>query len=374
LPELTAAQVFEKASPAVAMVLAAQSPGQTTASVGAALVVYADGDLLTSWSLIRNAYALQVRFKSGEVFDKVRLLSVDERRDVAAIRVTATGLTTLPAARAAEANPGDQVLSIFHPQASPWSSSTGVLSGYRMADEIPGAGTGFHVFQFTAPASPGVSGGVLLDSKGRALGLITGALNGGESLNLAVPIENVIGLADTVPVKSFVSGSQLVPGQASTLPAPLPPNVPVQPPSAPVQPPSAPVQPPTVAPLPAPDNSATSKDRDILFKNFKTMYVDASQAKYFGSDQMKAALAGNKEFATLNIRIVDDPKVADTILVVGYTFAWDYPFELKHEGTSIVLLAGKGYGPFSGPVGAASVASEFIKGAKPFRGAPPKTP
>jgi hypothetical protein len=51
------------------------------------------------------------------------------------------------------------------------------------------------------------------------------------------------------------------------------------------------------------------------------MHVDARQAQYFGSDQMKAALGRNKEFARLNIRIVDDPCVADVVLKVGYTLS-----------------------------------------------------
>ena len=120
----------------------------------------------------------------------------------------------------------------------------------------------------------------------------------------------------------------------------------------------------------APDQSEllkVSKDPDFIVRNFKTMYVNAEDAKFFGSDQMKAALGRNKDFARLNIRIVDDPHVADVVLVVSYTFAWDYPFELRHQNTTAVLLAGKGIGPFSGIAGAASVASEFISMAKPYR-------
>ena len=120
----------------------------------------------------------------------------------------------------------------------------------------------------------------------------------------------------------------------------------------------------------APDQSEllkVSKDPDFIVRNFKTMYVNAEDAKFFGSDQLKAALGRNKDFARLNIRIVDDPHVADVVLVVSYTFAWDYPFELRHQNTTAVLLAGKGVGPFSGIAGAASVASEFVSMAKPYR-------
>jgi hypothetical protein len=95
--------------------------------------------------------------------------------------------------------------------------------------------------------------------------------------------------------------------------------------------------------------------------------VDAYDAHYFGSDQLKAALGKNKDFAKLNIHIVDDPRVADTVLTVSYTFAWDYPFALRHQNTTMVLLSGKGEGPFSGPLGAADVARNFVNMAKPWR-------
>jgi hypothetical protein len=120
----------------------------------------------------------------------------------------------------------------------------------------------------------------------------------------------------------------------------------------------------------APEKSellATSKDPEFILRNFKTILVDASHAVYFGTAQMKAALGGNKEFAMLKLAIVDDPAVADAVLEVGHTFAWDYPFSVKHQNTSVVLTSGKGTGPFSGPAGATSVASEVVKLLKPYR-------
>lgn len=110
-----------------------------------------------------------------------------------------------------------------------------------------------------------------------------------------------------------------------------------------------------------------SKDRDFILRNFKTMYVETRHIDFFGPDQMKAALHRNQDFEKLDIHIVDDRRVADVVLVVSYTFAWDYPFELRHQNTTMVLLAGKGEGPFSGPLGAADVARELVELAKPWR-------
>jgi hypothetical protein len=130
---------------------------------------------------------------------------------------------------------------------------------------------------------------------------------------------------------------------------------------------------PKVAPPPPPEKSsalATSRDPEFILQNFRTMLVNASRAEFFGSDQMKAALRKNRDFEALNITIVDNSAVADVVLEVGYTFAWDYPFSLVHQNTSIVLVSGKGTGPFSGPTGADSVAREFAKLLKPYRVAP----
>jgi hypothetical protein len=120
----------------------------------------------------------------------------------------------------------------------------------------------------------------------------------------------------------------------------------------------------------APDQSEQLKnanDADFIRRNFKTMVVVTKGFDFFDAYQMKAALRRNPDFQKLHIEIVDDRSVADTVLIVTYTFAWDYPFELLHQNTTTVLLAGKGEGPFSGPLGAADVAREFVKAAKPWR-------
>ena len=122
--------------------------------------------------------------------------------------------------------------------------------------------------------------------------------------------------------------------------------------------------------LTAPEKSdllADAKDRETILRSFKTVFVDASHAVYFGNPQMKAALGRNKDWSAMQIAVVDDRSLADTVLEVGYTFAWDYPFSLKHQNTSVVLVSGKGSGPFSGPRGATSVAGELVKLLKPYR-------
>ncbi len=357
---LTAEQIIEKASPSVALVLVGQS--SKLEGVGSAVVVRENGILLTAYHLVMGAKAVQVRFKNGETFDDVQLLGVDRRRDVAAIRITATVLPALSAASASSARAGDSVWVVSQAAGLPWTASTGIISSYRMADEVPGAGNGYRLLQFTAPVSSGSSGGVVLDAQGRALGLILGSMAGGQNLNFAVPIESVLGLADPPVAQTFASGSALQsPAEVAAATRPI---------ASRRERPEAEKAEPQSEDL-AKSEILKSKDPDFILRNFRTMYVDAQKAKFFGSDQMKGALGSNKHFVAMHIALVDDRYLADVVLEVGYTFAWDYPFSLKHQNTSIVLLAGKGSGAFSGPKGATSVAKQLTKLLKPYRSVAP---
>jgi S1-C subfamily serine protease len=352
--EIRPEQLFEKAYPSVALVVTGSTAEGPAHRIGTALVVRENGVLLTAYHVVRDAHALQVRFKNGEIFDQVQLLGVDTRRDIAALKIPAAKLPVMPMGKAEDAKPGEPVAIVSHPAGLQWSGSAGVVSAHRVADEVPGAGSGYRLIQFTAPVSRGSSGGVLIDARGAAIGLAVGSAGNGQNLNFAVPLESVIGLADAPVTKAFANGAAL------TLANEVSRSAPSRDPSAAAAPDAAERS----------DILAGAKDRETVLRSFKTMYVDAMRAQYFRSDQMKASLARNKDFAGLNIRIVDDRKLADTVLEVGYTAPWDFPFALKHQNTSTVLLAGKGTGPFSGPAGAASVAREFIKLAKPHRTKP----
>ena len=355
--QLTPEQVKEQAMPTVAMVLASRQPPSTPAA-GVGVVIHQTGVLLVPFSLVKDAYAVQVRFQNGEVFDDVQMLGVDERRGVAAIKVSSSALKVRPVVLSEVAKPGDSLTVISHLGVEPWAAVPGSYAEIRMADDVPGAGSGFKIVQFRAPAAGGSNGGaVVLDSQARLLGLAVGSIAGGDALNVAVPIDTVVGLASAIPSWRFSSGASLVPpsgvrgGAARVVPQVSSQGTPAAGPGAPER----------------SDALAASNDKDFVVRNFKTMFVDARNAKYFDAAQLKAQLGRNKDFAKLGITIVEDRNLADTVLEVNYTFAWDYPFVLKHQNSSMVLVSGKGFGPLSGIAGAANVTSEFSKVTKPFR-------
>src|SRR5271168_1313823 len=205
--ELSSEEVIARVTPSVAVVLTGAGAGRLS-GVASAVIVRSDGLLLTAYHVIKDAREVQVRLKTGEIYDRVELVAVDERRDVAAIRIPAANLPALAIAPLDEARLGEPVSVVSNPSGLTWSASTGVLSAVRPVEEVVETHSGYRVLQFTAPVSPGSSGGAVVDSKGRVLGIVVFSAKG-QALNFAVPIDAVFGLANGSEHTALPSGGDL---------------------------------------------------------------------------------------------------------------------------------------------------------------------
>jgi hypothetical protein len=322
---MTSEQVINRVSPSVVLILAGQGAGRLEAS-GSGVIVRENGVLLTAYHLIKNAREVQVRLKNGEVYDKVELLGFDERRDVAALRIAAKGLPALPTA---SAEAGQRVYVVSNPAGLNWSAADGLLSAIRLADDIHGAGNGYQLLQFTAPVSPGSSGGVLVDVQARILGVVIASRNG-QNLNFAVPINSIIGLAD------LTTGTPLGAGNNLRLPAPETP-------------------PSSVA--------VASTNLAERMREIKTIYV-RTNTSYFEPVQLQNELRKRPEFAAWQLLIVDDVKVADAVIEVDRPlFTFTFTFTLTDKKTSVLMASGK-VTAWDGNAAASGLAKELVKQVK----------
>jgi hypothetical protein len=83
------------------------------------------------------------------------------------------------------------VLLVGAPQGLEQTVSNGLISGIRVDN-------GVRVLQTSAAASPGSSGGPLLNRSGEAVGIMSFKLVNGENLNFTIPINYVRGKLDTL--------------------------------------------------------------------------------------------------------------------------------------------------------------------------------
>ncbi len=367
LPTMPGNQIVERVSPAVVLVLAGSS-AQEVSAIGSGLIVRSEGVILTTYHVIKGAHAVRIQLKNGEIFDRVELVAADERRDIAALRITGTGLPTLPTAGLAEVQAGEHVYVISHAENLNWTASDGIVSAIRLADEVPGAGKGYRVVQFTAPVSSGSSGGVLVDTQGRCLGMVVGTVSGGQNLNFAVPLESVLGLAQGSGGTPFAEGT----GLRSPTPEPITP-APEPKPMRPRGPEVFGGNAPVVQPL-NPSGSELSRpiesrDPMQLLRTFRTIYI-VSKTVWLKQDLMQDALMREPALAAWGVAVVSDPQVADVRLSVDRVlFTWTWTYELVHQNTGIVLGTGK-YNATAGGAGAATIAKAIVSRIAEARGLP----
>jgi len=326
------AAAVNKAMESVVTVLTGTGSGVVD-KLGSGVIVRSDGVVLTAYHVIKDASQVQIRLKNGEIYDKVDLLGYDERRDVAALKISATNLAAADV-RSDEAPVGDKVFVISNPHALTWTVADGSLSAFRMADDVPGAGHGYRVIQFSAPIAAGSSGGLLMDGGGKALGLIVGTLTSGQNLNFAVPLSAVVGLGNTSQaVSSF--------GRATSLELPQA------------------VRPPVSADL-------MNADPKAILRNAKFIYIYGS-SDFINEQMMENALMKLPEFDKWKLLIVKDPKLADLMINVDHDlFTWNYRYSVTDKRTNILLASGK-VTAWDGRVASGKFAKEIIDKLSPGR-------
>lgn len=315
---LSGDQVVERVSPCAVSILVGKGDGQV-AGVASGVIIRSDGVILTANHVVKGMREVQVRLKSGEVYDQPALITSDERRDVAALRIPAAGLPVLPMGNSANAPSGAPVFVVSNAVGLPWTASSGILSATRMADEVPGAGSGYRILQFTAPLAPGSSGGVLVDAEAKILGIVVGSFSVGQNVNFAVPIDSIAGLANVPGGTLFESGTRLQPFGAKAMAAPAAPSNP---------PPAASVAAPALT-LPRPEQ----RQIHTISLHSKTIYLRRERLQ---DDIHKTAM-----FPQLGLRFADYGQNADVAITVDrpvMTFDWTYT--LVYQPKALTLASG----------------------------------
>jgi len=174
---LTPSEVFEKVKNSVLVVKAFDAQGKPK-SQGSG-VMLPSGKIATNCHVVRNGERFQVG--RGEKFIPATLYAVDSEKDMCLLE--ANGLSAKPVhlGKAAALKVGEAVYAVGSPKGLELSLSDGIVSQLR--------GAAPPIIQTTAAISPGSSGGGLFDAEGRLVGITTFYLEGGQSLNFALPVE-----------------------------------------------------------------------------------------------------------------------------------------------------------------------------------------
>lgn len=209
--EMKPEEMYQKVLPSIATLLVEKTDG--TKSFGNAFMGVKDGIGLTAWHVVKDARRVVAKFSNGEEFEVSGLLDKDERRDIALVKVKVFGRPAL-ALNPEDPPVGSKAYVIGAPEGLQFSISEGLVSQVQTLD-------GIKYYQFSCSASPGSSGGPLVNIQGEVLGVVSWQLRAGQNLNFAIPAAYVLGLDSTLPTQPWLNVKAEGPmvGPVSTDPA-----------------------------------------------------------------------------------------------------------------------------------------------------------
>jgi S1-C subfamily serine protease/Flp pilus assembly protein TadD len=177
-------ELFARASPAVVQVVIQNRKGRSLGG-GSGFLIGKNGFIVTNYHVIEKAHKAQVVLADKSTLPVLGAAALDEEADLAILKV-AGQIGAQPLELAGNDLPpvGTKVYAIGSPLGLTQTLSDGLVSGHREIDDVA-------VIQTTAPISPGSSGGPLLGTAGRVVGVTTAFLKGGQNLNFAVPASHV---------------------------------------------------------------------------------------------------------------------------------------------------------------------------------------
>ena len=201
--ETSNVRLFQEATPSVVFITNKQLAGgrynldANAVPVGAGSgFVYDDkGTIVTNFHVVKGAKELTVTFQGDPKVYEGRLLGYDEDKDVAVLRVDKANVRPIPLGCSSTLKVGQKIFAIGNPCGLDHTLTTGIVSG--LGREIDSGNTGRPiqgVIQTDAAVNPGNSGGPLLDSSGRLVGINTAILSASGSssgVSFALPIDDV---------------------------------------------------------------------------------------------------------------------------------------------------------------------------------------
>lgn len=166
---------------------------QQASGLGSGVVVSEDGYILTNNHVVQGATELVVRLNDGREIP-AELVGGDELRDIAVLKVEATGLTPAALGSSMGLEVGQWVLALGSPFGFDQTVTAGIVSAKGrglgiVSDEFKDAE---QFIQTDAAINPGNSGGPLINLEGEVVGInsaIFSRTGGSVGLGFSIPIE-----------------------------------------------------------------------------------------------------------------------------------------------------------------------------------------
>lgn len=167
-----------------------QGQGRLTPSgVGSGVIVSPDGYILTNNHVVDEADKVEVELNDNRKFT-AKVIGVDPPSDVAVIKISATGLPTVPFGDSDRVEVGDLVLAVGNPLGVGQTVTMGIISAKSRQSPGRSSETFEDFLQTDAAINQGNSGGALVNLRGELIGVPSQILSrsgGNIGIGFAIP-------------------------------------------------------------------------------------------------------------------------------------------------------------------------------------------
>lgn len=181
--------VVDAVGPAVVSITVGKNRSRREAEQGGAgsgVVIAPDGYILTNDHVVQNAGTFNVRLTDGASLSAV-LIGTDPATDLAVIRANASYLPASILGSSSRLRAGQLVIAMGNPLGFQSTVSTGVVSALGRALRSTQGRLIENIIQHTAPLNPGSSGGPLVDSGGKVVGINTAIIALAQGIGFSIP-------------------------------------------------------------------------------------------------------------------------------------------------------------------------------------------
>jgi len=198
--KLTPREIAKNTLPSVVLVVI-ETNGPEALRYGSGFFVREDV-IATNYHVVKGARRGIVKIVGkDQAYEVLGLVGVDESGDLALLKLKGVKGTPLLIDQYDSIGIGDAIFAVGNPKGLEGTFSQGIVSSLRKEG-------GKNLIQITASISQGSSGGAPVNQKGEVVGVTTGAIENGQSLNFAIPASRRRPLVENLkPLQTFAGAS-----------------------------------------------------------------------------------------------------------------------------------------------------------------------
>ena len=161
-------------------------------ATGSGFCAYQSNLIVTNYHVIEGAYEIKIVTDDDQKYNATSVEIFNAKEDLAILTFDGN-LVPLKIGNSDTCKIGQKVYAIGSPVGEKNTVSQGTISNLDRADEI----------RITTPISHGSSGGALLDSRGRVVGVTFAGYDDAQNLNFAIPVNTLSSLVNSMLSKDF---------------------------------------------------------------------------------------------------------------------------------------------------------------------------